>query len=137
MVYQVRITKTLEGYAAIEADSIDGALKIAENRYNTNGEELPDMDDTVPLVFNAKPEDEAGEMIYNLIEEMEEDLRFVSSRQGVLGEDVKLEDEIEILKTIERTRDKNLVMKIYNSTDGEYSQDLIDLCGDILDGLGG
>jgi len=52
MKHTVRITQTLEGFAEIEADNREEALKIAFERFVTQGEELPDMDDTCQLQFD-------------------------------------------------------------------------------------
>jgi hypothetical protein len=49
----VRITQTLEGWVDIEADSREEALETAYKRFVTQGEALPDMDDTCQLDFDV------------------------------------------------------------------------------------
>jgi hypothetical protein len=44
MKHLVQIKQTLYGWIEIEADTPDQAWDIAHNRYNHNGEELPDME---------------------------------------------------------------------------------------------
>lgn len=53
--YTVKITQTREGYAEIQAESEAQALRIALERYERRGEELPDMEDGLPLKFIVEP----------------------------------------------------------------------------------
>ena len=53
MFYDVKIIQTLEGYVIIEANSIEESIKIADKKYNDDGEELPDMEDMQSLNFEA------------------------------------------------------------------------------------
>lgn len=55
MKFDVKITQILEGHVEVEAEDFSAALKIVDERFNKNGEELPDMDDTRPLQFSASP----------------------------------------------------------------------------------
>lgn len=43
--YQIEIQQILTGYVHIQAESVAEALRIAEERFVENGEELPEMDD--------------------------------------------------------------------------------------------
>lgn len=49
--YWIEVQQTLTGCVEIEANSVQEALRIADQRFNENGEELPDMDDCEPLTF--------------------------------------------------------------------------------------
>ena len=54
MKHSIKITQTLEGHVDIEADSLQAALQKAEDLYEKNGHELPDMDDGARLKFSAE-----------------------------------------------------------------------------------
>lgn len=51
--YDITIHQELEGHITIQAESKKEALKLADEKYNGRGEELPDMDDIGPLTFSA------------------------------------------------------------------------------------
>lgn len=55
MKFDVKIMQVLEGHVEIEAEDFAAAVKIAQNRFVGEGEELPDMDDCNPLQFSASP----------------------------------------------------------------------------------
>lgn len=55
MKFDVKITQILEGHVEVEAEDFSAALRLVDERFNKNGEELPDMDDTSPLRFSASP----------------------------------------------------------------------------------
>lgn len=52
MKYVVRVRKILTGSVAIDADCSSDALNKAFERFELQGEELPDMDDESPLSFS-------------------------------------------------------------------------------------
>lgn len=54
--FTVKITQTREGFAEIEAETEVQALQIAAYRYQRLGEELPDMEDGLPLKFSINDE---------------------------------------------------------------------------------
>jgi len=47
--FTIEIEQIRRGYVSIEAEDISGALEIANRRFNEEGEELPEMEDCVPL----------------------------------------------------------------------------------------
>ena len=55
MKFDVKITQILEGHVEVEAADFAAAVELADERFNKNGEALPDMDDTSPLRFSASP----------------------------------------------------------------------------------
>lgn len=54
MKCRVKITQVLEGYVDLEVDRPEDAVALADDRYNLQGEELPDMDDCQPLQFSVE-----------------------------------------------------------------------------------
>jgi len=51
--YTVQVEQIRRGYVTIEAENMEDALKIANTRFNRDGEELPDMDDCEALRFSV------------------------------------------------------------------------------------
>lgn len=51
MKYKILIQQILNGYVEIEAPDEATALDIADTLYNEEGQELPDMEDGIPLSF--------------------------------------------------------------------------------------
>ena len=51
---RVKIRQVLEGYVDIDAATAEKAIRKAHDMYFDRGEELPDMDDGLPLEFSVE-----------------------------------------------------------------------------------
>ena len=51
---RVKIRQVLEGYVDIDAATAEEAIRKAKDIYEGQGEELPDMDDGLPLEFSVE-----------------------------------------------------------------------------------
>lgn len=68
MKFLVEITQTLTGWVAVEADSRLLAIHRANEVFNGQGHELPDMDDVHDLEFTSHNFGEYDEMPQMVIE---------------------------------------------------------------------
>lgn len=55
MSCRVKIVKTLTGYIDLAVDDENKAIALANELFNVQGKELPDMDDSSPLKFEFEP----------------------------------------------------------------------------------
>ena len=70
MKFPIKIKQILEGHVVIDADSLEEALQKADQKYNREGHELPDMDDVNPLKFeSAMAVSRTGSPLFAFIEE--------------------------------------------------------------------
>jgi len=123
--YDITIHQLLEGHVTVYATSYEEALRIADQKYNHDGEDLPDMDDVEALRFSIdaphrymQPTPE-----YPLHKFIEEEVPFRLTE--VLG--YKYESEItkeEISKLISIVKNNDNIMFDFDAFDQFLSEKL-------------
>ncbi len=114
----ITITKTLEGQVEIDAESRAAALRKADDLYNKEGRELPDMEDVGPLSFWFT--DEPNYEKQPLMQFIEKEVPF--RLQEVLGLDAP---ETVVSQIIDSLKDNTHVMFDYERLD-EWISDKFD-----------